>query len=242
MKFSAIVAATLLFGASAAHATILTVYDGVAAGKASFDATVAAAGKTTTTDVWTSLSGGGTSIDRGDYTVTRNNGGAIWPDTYGTLSGEVININPGGTGPGMGAFDSGITFTFDNAVNALGFEVGDWATCCHPSGLYMSFDGGSPITLFVADESSDGEFPSQADPAMTVYEIFVAAFDDSGSFKSVSFWGDGFGEFLLAGGGVKYALLDKGTLPPAAVPLPAGGLLLLSGLGALALRRRRPAA
>lgn len=189
--------------------------------------------------MWSSLPSGTTSIDRGDYTVTRNNGGAIYSSTYGTLSGGVIPIDPYGSGPGAGAFASGVTFTFDAAVNALGFEVGDWATCCHPSGLYMSFDGGAPINLFTATQESDGEFPSQANPASTVYEIFVAAFDDSGSFNSVSFWGDGFGEVLLAGGSVKYALLDAGSLPPAAVPLPAGGLLLLSGLGALALRRRR---
>lgn len=229
-------AAALCLVAGTASASIVTVYDGVAAGKASFDATAAGAGATVSTDVWSSL-GSGAEIDRGDYKIVRNDGHNISPLNYGTLSGKVISINPDGSGPGIGAFDSGITFIFDTAVNALGFELGDWGTCCHPSGLYMSFDDGAPINIFTAQISDNVNFPSQADPNWPVTEVFIAAFDDSGSFSKVSFWGDGFGEYLVAGGSVKYALLDAGTLP--GVPLPAGGLLLASGLGLLALRRKR---
>jgi hypothetical protein len=38
---------------------------------------------------------------------------------------------------------------------------------------------------------------------------------------------------------IKFTVLGEQAVPPSAVPLPAGGVLLLSGLGAAALMRRR---
>lgn len=224
-----------------ANATILTVFDGIAAGSSTFDTTVAAAGGTVNTDVLSGMTSG-YSIDRGDYTITANDGGYLGVTSYGTMSGQVLGIDPAGSGPGIGAFGSGVTFTFGTAVNSIGFEVGDWATCCFlPSNLYISFDDGAPILVGSASKASDGQFPSQSGGYLT-HEIFVAAFDDSGTFTKVSFWGDGFGEYLVAGGQVKYALVDEGSLPPpvSPVPVPAAGLLLFGGMGALAgLRRLR---
>lgn len=234
--------------ATFAGATTTTVYDGVTAGSASFDATVAAAGGTVNVDTWTAL-GSGTSVDRGDYVITRNNGGRISGARYGTLSGQAISINPrlnrgasqpsGGRANPMDYFDSGVTLTFDSAVNSVGFEIGDWATCCHAptTDLFISFDGGTPIQVASASGTADGRFPSQT-TGRSVYEIFVAAFDDTGDFTTVSFWGNGIGEYLLLGGQVRYALIDQGSLP-SSVPLPAGGLLLIGGLGGLVLTRRR---
>ncbi|MBN2630717.1 MAG: VPLPA-CTERM sorting domain-containing protein [Rhodobacteraceae bacterium] len=231
---------------AAAHATIVTVFDDIAGGRSAFDLTVAAAGGTVDNDVWGGLSFG-TSIDRGDYVITRNGGGSLSPTTYGTMSGEVVSIDPAGGGSyprtdPMDYFNSGVTLTFGSAVNAVGFEVGDWATCCldPTTDLYISFDGGAPILVASADDYSDGLFPSQTTGSL-VNEIFVAAFDDSGDFTSVSFWGNGIGEYLVFGGDVRYALLDQGSLPPdtPAVPLPAGGLLLLGALGGMAALRRR---
>ena len=69
-------------------------------------------------------------------TVTRSNGGAAsasggYTSNGTSLSGAVYNINPSSSGtdviPGQG---SGLHFAFSAPVNAFGFEIGDWATCC----------------------------------------------------------------------------------------------------------------
>ncbi|MBP1807187.1 VPLPA-CTERM sorting domain-containing protein [Rubellimicrobium aerolatum] len=235
-------AAAAALSASVVSAATVTIFDDVAGGTATFDSTVAAAGGTVTADTWTSLGAGGTSIDRGAYTITRNDGGAIFPTTYGALSGEVIDIFPEGGGSlprtdPLDYFVGGVTLTFDDEVNSLGFEVGDWATCCYDptTDLYISFDDGAPILVASADDSTDGALgPNGA------FEIFVAAFDDSGSFSTVSFWGNGIGEALYFGGEIRYALLDEGSLPPTApIPVPAAGWLMLAALSGLAALRRR---
>jgi hypothetical protein len=240
-------AGVLLASASAANATILTVFDGITDGVADFDSTVTGAGGTVGVDVWdTAFSG--SSIDRGDYVITQNDGGTGSASSYGTLTGTAIGINPAGGGSiprtdPMDYFGSGITFTFDSAVNAVGFEVGGWATCCTDptTDLFISFDGGAPILVASASTNAEGLFPSQNNPSNSVYEIFVAAFDDSDEFTQVSFWGNGIGEVLVAGGQVRYALLDQDSLPPTTPVSAPASLLLIIGGSLLAARRRRSA-
>ncbi|MFN7225540.1 MAG: hypothetical protein ACK4MS_16140, partial [Paracoccaceae bacterium] len=208
---SLLTAAVLTTGmTAAANATIVTIFDGIAAGRTTFNTTVTGAGGTVANDVWASL-GSGTSIDRGAYTITRNNGGSMFPTIYSDMSGQVVSINPDGDGSNprtapMGYFGSGVTLTFGSAVNSIGFEVGDWATCCFDptTDLYISFDDGTPILVASADSYADGLFPSQVD-GDAVNAIFVAAFDDTGDFTKVSFWGNGIGEYLVFGGDVRYA-------------------------------------
>ena len=244
-KLNCAIGTAALLASMSANATIITVFDGIAAGETDFDATVTGAGSTVNVDVWTGLVGG-PNIDRGDYEITQNDGGSGFPTTYGTLSGQVIGINPAGGGSNprtdpMDYFGSGITFTFDSPVNAVGFEVGDWATCCTDptTDLFISFDGGSPILVASANSTADGLFPSQ-DTGLNVFEILVAALDDSGDFSEVSFWGNGIGEFLVAGGQVRYALLDQGSLPPTnGVPTPAPWALLPLGLIGMAMYKRK---
>ena len=225
----AVVAAVGAFAVcGAANATIATVYDSVPTGIANFNTTVTGAGGTALSQ----------QLDFND---------AIYADFtiseapslgYGNLSGANVDIAPFGSTRGINndARPSGVTFTFNSAVNAFGLEVGDWGTCCDPSGLYIAFDNGPAIQVGLYDGTNNTALTDGA------FEIFVAAFDDSSSFTSVTFWGDGYGEYLVAGGTVRYALIDRGSLPPSgAIPEPTTWALMISGFGLAGgfLRRRR---
>ncbi|MEE4349206.1 MAG: PEP-CTERM sorting domain-containing protein [Pacificimonas sp.] len=238
MLLRSIAAASALLVAAPAAATITVVFDGFVEGAADFDATVALAGGTVSTF---SLVPGtsGNPLDVGDFTIARNNGSTVSVGSAQiannsspsiSTSGGVISIDPAGTGPGLLAKGSGLTLTFDNPINAIGFEVEDWATCCAPSDLYIQFGTSAPILVGESNTTGD-QYLSNGGAG-----VFVAAFDDTDTFSQVSFWGDGFGEVLTWGGTVRFAEIDEGSLPPA---VPAPGALGLLGLGALLIGARR---
>lgn len=240
---------SLAVAAGSANATIATVYNDFDGGLANFNTTVANAGSTATHDVWsTRLSG--TVVDRGDYTVYRANNSSMSSSIY-TLynsspsrqtSGYMVSIDPSGTGTGHGTGDgssskgSGLVLDFGakgKSVNAIGFEVGDWATCCQVSDLYISFDNNAPIRVGHSTVFGDGFLTNRG------AGVFVAAFDDVATFAKVTFWGDGWGEVLNMGGTIHYASLRQGSLQ---VPEPVSLALVGIGLLGVAFSRRRKSA
>lgn len=187
-------------------------------------------------------------------TITRPNGSAINPgggySSNGiSLSGSVFDIDPtANSSDPIPGYNSGLTFTFSSGVNAFGFEIGDWATCCmsgtrpaniqsnygvpaQGSGLWIAFDGGA--ATLPANALSANDNPGYA--AQNSYTNFIGAIDSSGYFTKLTFFGDGFGEYLVAGGTLRFAAVPKGSI--GTVPLP--GTLALLGIGLLALRMGR---
>lgn len=254
LTFIASIVLLTLGAAGTAKATVATVFDSWNGGLTHFNQTMSDAGGTATHDTWGTLAftSGGTQLLRAGYTVTKTDGSMLSDQgiyaAYGSsptayTSGRTLSINPFGDGTdsgygdnnGLGSKGSGLTFVFDSAINALGFEVGDWATCCQRSDLYISFGNNAPIRVGSSVLAND-QFLTNGGAG-----VYVAAFDDSGTFDTVHFWGDGWGEYLVMGGTISYATLDQGSLPPTSVPEPAAltffglGLILLG----LLMRRRR---
>lgn len=216
------VATAALCAAGTANATIATVFNDIANGTAAFNSTVVAAGGTASAEqvqfnqsVYT------------DFTLSK-----APTNSYGSLTGYSIDISPSGSGSNPSNYaGSGFTIQFNTAVNAIGFEVGDWGTCCQPSALFISFDDGAPIQVGLSTTYGDVFFNGTA-------EVFVGAFDDSGDFSKVTFWGNGVGEYLVAGGTFRYALLDQGSLP-GGVPEPASWAMMIGGLAIVGASMRR---
>lgn len=200
-------------------------------------------------------------------TVTRTSNGSAAGAFAGNycsgshcLSGDAWDISPqrglggGANGkPNIDGFTSGLTFTFSSPVNAFGFEIGDWATCCtgntrsaavqsaynvpaQGSGLWIAFDGGA--ATLPANALSANDNPGVALDGS--YTNFIGAIDSSGTFSKITFFGDGFGEYLVAGGTLRFASVKLNSLGQ----LPEPGSIALVGLaiaGLAAARRRKSA-
>ncbi|WP_145916747.1 PEPxxWA-CTERM sorting domain-containing protein [Erythrobacter sp. QSSC1-22B] len=196
-----------------------------------FDNTITSNGGTVQLDTLSNLANGNTWARTG-FTITSTDGSNRFLDTGylpvttnaagAAIGGESIGINPNSPFP-----SSGLTFTFANPINAFGLEIGDWATCCFPSSLFIAFDGGA--TRLVATANSGTDNPGFA--AGNGYRNFVGAFDSSNTFSTVTFFGDGAGEYLVAGGTIRYGAVDIGSVPDTAVPEPSTWAMMLLGFG-----------
>jgi len=232
--------AVIAFAAGASPAVGQAIQNGpVNTQTVAFDNTITSNGGTVALDTLSNLTGSN-SWARSGYTISSTNGNNRFIDSnylsVGTnnagsaIGGDAIGIDPDSPFP-----SSGLTFSFANPINAFGLEIGDWATCCFPSSLYIAFDGGATRLVATANGSSD----NPGVPAGQGYYNFVGAIDSSNTFNTVSFYGDGLGEYLVAGGTIRYGTVDIGSVP--AVPEPSTWAMLLIGFGSIggAMRRKR---
>lgn len=267
-KFAVTLSLALVAATSAVAAPV--VYNVALPNISTFDNVITGTGAVVTTAkvtnassyAYTDLNGAAATV-----TVTRtSNGAAATPNggTYSSngqsLSGNTWNINPaqglgGGVGgkPDINGFTSGLTFTFSSPVNAFGFEIGDWGTCCTGnsrsaavqsaynvaatgSGLWIAFDGGA--ATLPANALSANDNPGYA--AAQSFTNFIGAIDSSSTFSKVTFFGDGFGEFLVAGGTLRFASVKVGSVGN--LPEPGSVALVGLALAGLAAARRRKSA
>ncbi len=238
----------------------------VVSGRAAFDSTITGVGGTVQTLALSGLTSNASSWTLPGLTIraTDNTDRFVYGDYSGYRAGGRSYAVGGATiaiAPAVPASGSGLTFTFATPVNAFGLEIADWATCCtsvlHPdtgapvgSNLFISFDGGA--TRIVANAINADSNPGNKDydgDGTTDYAFtnFVAAIDDSRTFSTVTFYGDGLGEALYAGGTLRWAAVSAGSVSsPASAPAPSAidepAVVGLAGMaigGALLNRRRR---
>ncbi|HOY10126.1 MAG TPA: autotransporter outer membrane beta-barrel domain-containing protein [Candidatus Omnitrophota bacterium] len=198
---------TIVVSASAAP---VVFFDDIPAGRNTFDTNISAVGGTQTNDALSGLASDANSWSRTGYTITSTNGASRTVDTTYLATPQPGSI-PGGDAIQMtadGTTTSGLTFTFSSPINGFGIDFGDWGTCCHPSTIYICFDGGAPIAIGTANATTDN--PGFA--TYGVFENFIGSIDDSGTFSVVTLYGTGTGDVLYAGGVIRYAIVPIGSI------------------------------
>ena len=251
--FSASNAVAAPFIVNSALSNIGTAFDNVITGTGSTVVTAQVVnGQSTYNYIDKDGNAANVAVTRPDSSAASPSGG--YSSNGESLSGSVWNINPAtNSGDIIPGFNSGLTFTFSSPVNAFGFEIGDWATCCTGtvrdattvanygvpatgSGLWIAFDGGAATLPANALSALDNPGVS----LLGSYTNFIGAIDSSSFFSKVTFFGDGFGEFLVAGGTLRFASVPKGSIG-GNVPEPSSLVLLGLGLAGISMLRRRKA-
>lgn len=204
---------------AAAYAAPVTFFNTIPDGRNYFDTQVNDASGALYTEALSGLANQVNSWTLDDFTITATNGdprdvdsSVLNPAPTGLPGGDAINMTADGSTA------SGLTFTFDNAINGFGIELDDWATCCYPSSLYISFNGGTPILIGTAANGNDNPGTAASQGAKT----FIGAIDDSGTFTTITFYGTGNGDVLNAGGIIRYAFVPLGSISGGYTQVVAG--------------------
>lgn len=205
---------------SPATAEVATFFDSIWEGRETFDQRVTTAGGTVNTDLLSGLVHEATSWARSGYTITSGNGEArsVRDHTFSSIDGPSGSFSSGDAirmeAASQDSRGSGLVFTFDSPINAFALDLQGWATCCFPSALYISFDGGTPILVGSAEIEEDNPGEALYGQSMT----FVAAIDDAATFTTIAFYGAADGDTMYGGGTIRYALVPIGGL--------SGGLVI----------------
>ncbi|MEK8049778.1 hypothetical protein AACH10_05985 [Ideonella sp. DXS22W] len=224
----------------------------LASGIAAFDAAVAAQPAALHTQTLRDLTDGARQFDLPGVRITALDGRPhLVDEDYaalrtlalpGAMSGWAIGLEP------QAPVDrSGLRFHFAQPVTAFGLEIGDWGTCCFASSLYIAFEGGATVAVGTAHSAADN--PGWALNGQFTH--FVGAITFGAGATDVTLYGDGIGDYLVAGGTLRWALAATSGLPDLGSAGAGGGIaasvpelhpraLLLAGLIALPwLSRRR---
>ncbi|MGC3963066.1 MAG: autotransporter-associated beta strand repeat-containing protein [Rhodocyclaceae bacterium] len=199
-------------------ATPVVYFQTIADGRNYFDTTVGTYGGVTDTATFSGL-GSGTSWVVGDATITPTNGNSR--SIQASYLSSAPSLNGSGTGQAISMSASaqnsegtGLTFTFNSAINAFGIELGDWGTCCFPSSLYIQFgtNGVWETAQLIGTATARSDVPEVASGTYA----FIGAINDTATFNQVRIYGDGDGDALYAGGVLRTGTVDLNSVPASA--------------------------